>query len=679
MPELNARRPNEEASSLAPVAQRARETTAADAVILSARGTPGTRFLPVSAHGLSWDRVADVHGALARVNVALRRGDFVSITDLAADARTSTSIDWRAYGFECLLSFPLVWNDKVLGGIHALNPGTPIDIHDPTKVMQGLARHAAVVVANTTLSESAARPSQELQTVLALDEVILAVDSIEEMGEALLAKVAPLTGAATGGIMTWDEEHNVLRMLPGAFAVSEDDAVSCQVSTGHPTSNSARVFATGKSYMSNDVPRDPAHVQDYVDLFHLKRILTIPLSLGTRRIGVLHLANKPTSFTQSDLQTAEMLAPRIATVVELGRVVFRLRRHQRLTAALVDLAVGIASGGTMQDLAPRVLARIGQSTGVNALVLVFDHARPLVWHSDEHTQAVEGELIAEALEEKGFRADVVTPQGPGDPGRSTIHVPVRLEGMQIATLVAARNRAEPFANHERESFVRLANLAALAWATETNRQQRAELARLRERQRIADELHDTVAQTLFVAQINLESILESGEVEPATATKVSDSRALLLAGDTEIRNAIHELSRPVAGDLAYRLALLVEDLQDALAVSIGLEIPSTAAEVAANVRRPVADAMIKTAREAIVNAAKHAAPDAVSVRLAVARGDRLRLTITDDGTGITVGKHSPGKHHGLAAVRRAMREHGGLVRVGPGRSGGTKVTASIQV
>jgi signal transduction histidine kinase len=670
---------SEDPRTLAPVAKRARDATAADAVILVAKTSRGGTFVPISADGLAWDLVLTVHRALTKANADLRRGELVNISDLGADPRTSSSADWRAYGFKSVLAAPLLWDDAVLGGIYALNPGIPIDTDDAVYVIQGLARHAAVVVANMRLRRRAARLSHEVQSILALDEVVLAAHDVEEMDKALLAAVAPLTGAVTGGIMVWDEERAVLRMLPGAFGVSEDDAVSCQVSTDHPTSNTARVFATGKSYMSNDARGDPAQVQDYVDLFHVERILTVPLSLGGRRIGVVHLANKPTPFTQDDLQTAEMLAPRIATLVELGQALLRLHHQQRLTASLVDLAVGIASGGTMQALAPRALARVGRSTGMNALALAYKDAGPIVWSSGDNRRELNREWLARAMDHEGFREEIIAPQGPGDPGRSTIHVPVRLEGAQIATLVAVRNRAEPFVDHERDGFVRLANITALAWATERNRQQRAELARLQERQRIADDLHDTVSQILFVAQMNLESVLESGGVTSATARTISHARGLLLKGDAEIRNVIHELSRPVQGDLAHRLAALIDELRSELNVNITLEVTPKAAETTSEVRGPVADAIIKTAREAVVNAAKHAAPNTVSVQLLLGRRSRLRLVIADDGLGIANGKRSDGKGHGLAAVRRVMREQGGLVRIGRGPDGGTKVTASIEV
>ena len=109
--------------------------------------------------------------------------------------------------------------------------------------------------------------------------------------------------------MVYDEERDVLQTLPGAFGVSDDDAVSYRIKTDHPRSNSARVFNLGKPNVSNEAAGDPAIVQDYVDLFHVERLLSLPLWLGGRKVGVLHLANKPSPFTAYDVYRAQMLAP----------------------------------------------------------------------------------------------------------------------------------------------------------------------------------------------------------------------------------------------------------------------------------------------------------------------------------------------------------------------------------
>ena len=266
------------------------------------------------------------------------------------------------------------------------------------------------------------------------------------------------------------------------------------------------------------------------------------------------------------------------------------------------------------------------------------------------------------------------PQHAGDPGHATLFVPVRLAGRRIATIVTLRQRAEPFVEAERKVVVRLANLAAVGWATENYHRQRAEVAMLRERQRIADDLHDTVAQIMFAAQLDLDSALQADELDSATSGKLVHARSLLLRGDSEIRNVIHQLSRPIRGDLAQRLGLLVESLEEEFNIAIRVEIPAPAAEAAKSLRRSVADALVKAAQEAIINAAKHAGPCSITVRIGISRRGRLVLTVSDDGIGRA---GASGNGYGLSSVRRSLRESGGLLQIRSPAAGGTRVIASV--
>jgi signal transduction histidine kinase len=440
-------------------------------------------------------------------------------------------------------------------------------------------------------------------------------------------------------------------------------------------SNAARVFTTGHPYLSNDATADPGIIQDYVDAFHIQRLLSLPLKLSERAIGVLHLANKPTEFTIQDVRRAEVLAPRVAIVVELAKTVYRLRRQRLFEGVLSKVAVAIASGQSVQDFLSPALDQLRVSLEATALALVPEGMPPVVSGGSREHEELEKIILTEAADMPGMRAYVVGPQKAGDPGWAAFHVPVQLGRQRIGTLAALRARGEPFTQEERDALSRLANLTAVAWASERYQQQRAELARLEERQRIADDLHDDVAQILFGALLQLDVIINASQINGDVGDAIERARKLLVRGDSAIRTVIHHLSRPVHADLAQRLMTLVSECEVEFRLPIHLEISPDATAAAKGLGKALSDLMLKVARESLVNAAKHAGPCRVLVRLALSTRGRLILTVVDDGVGgATTNSARP---HGLSSLRRNIAEHGGAVRLHHGPTGGWKVTASV--
>lgn len=658
------------------LARSARQAIRSDALLVSGRPDGDHRFRLIAANGVAWGEARQLHAALAAVDVAVGRGDHVAISCLDSDDMTARQLNWGRRGFGSLVSVPLEFDGEVIGAMHALDQRDGAAGEEERSLVEAFARHMALAVGHKRLSRRTARMAETLQAMSALDQLVLSTHNFEEMDAALSARVAPLVGARTSGLMVWDQRREVLQMMPGSFDADDEAAASCQVSTDNRHSNSARVFVTGLPYMSNHASGDPAILQDYVDLFHVDRLISLPLSMGGRRIGVLHLANKPSPFTAEDLDKAEAVAGRVATAVELFRTVFELRRQQRLEGTVSRVAFGIVTGKSMSDLLPPAFRDVGAAIEASVVALTPRGGRPILWRCGPRRAHLEQQLASPlACATGGAHTDVVRPRGAGDPGHAIVRMPVWLSGKLVAELAAVRNRGVPFAADEVDALSRLANLAALAWAAENYQQQRAELARLRERQRIADDLHDHVAQILFAAQLNLDEVLERSDVDRSTEGTVSRARALLLKGDSAIRDVIHELSRPHRADLGHRLALLVQDLEEEFELAIHLDIPDGVASAAKTLRRSDADAIVKVAREAIINAAKHAGPCKAVVQLRISRSGRLLLKVVDDGIGLR--GDADGNGHGLASLRRTLRDQGGLLRVSSGRYGGTKVTASI--
>jgi signal transduction histidine kinase len=195
--------------------------------------------------------------------------------------------------------------------------------------------------------------------------------------------------------------------------------------------------------------------------------------------------------------------------------------------------------------------------------------------------------------------------------------------------------------------------------------------------RIADALHDNVAQILFAAQLQLDALLDSSSIDADSRAHATHARGLLIRGDCSIRNVIAQLSRPVPNALGDRLAETVDGLEEEFMTPVHLEISSHAADAGQRVRRAIADTVVKVAHEAVVNAFKHAGPCRVSAILDSPRPNRLRLRVIDDGVGMIerVDTHS----HGMMSLRRSVRKHGGTLRVARATSGGTIISVNVPI
>jgi signal transduction histidine kinase len=85
--------------------------------------------------------------------------------------------------------------------------------------------------------------------------------------------------------------------------------------------------------------------------------------------------------------------------------------------------------------------------------------------------------------------------------------------------------------------------------------------------------------------------------------------------------------------------------------------------------------VIRAAREALVNAAKHAGLCRVTVRIELDGAGWMRLTIADDGLGSLAPRSGGG--HGLSAVGQLIADQGGRMEVDSGAAGGTVVTIAM--
>jgi signal transduction histidine kinase len=200
--------------------------------------------------------------------------------------------------------------------------------------------------------------------------------------------------------------------------------------------------------------------------------------------------------------------------------------------------------------------------------------------------------------------------------------------------------------------------------------QAEELAALRERQRLARELHDVINQTLFSINLTAETALrlhtQDGDM---TLDRLREIRQLAQEAMVEMRVLMHEL-RP---ELLH--AARLDELLNAIARTL---TANTDLELKIDTARPTAPspevqiAYYRIAQEALTNIIRHAHARHAWLTL-IEDADCLRLMISDDGGGFDAGALRSG-HYGLANIRAHAAAIGAACSIVSAPGHGTTIT-----
>jgi signal transduction histidine kinase len=190
----------------------------------------------------------------------------------------------------------------------------------------------------------------------------------------------------------------------------------------------------------------------------------------------------------------------------------------------------------------------------------------------------------------------------------------------------------------------------------------SETAVLEERQRIARDLHDGVAQELAYLARNLDSL--DGDTSGDTLRRLL--RAVERA-QFESRRAVSTLAAPPGQAIETVLANAVAEIAERFQVVLDLDLVP-------GVRLPAAraEALVRIACEAVTNAARHSGSS--RVRLTVERdGSRVRLWVSDNGCGFDTAAQGG---FGLISMRERAHSVGGelCISSAPGRGSDVEVT-----
>jgi PAS domain S-box-containing protein len=198
---------------------------------------------------------------------------------------------------------------------------------------------------------------------------------------------------------------------------------------------------------------------------------------------------------------------------------------------------------------------------------------------------------------------------------------------------------------------------------------------LDERERLSQDLHDNVMQTIYAIGLGLEECLRLAQKgAPLIATKMREAVVDLNALIQDIRSYIIGVEPTVSGgiQLAKELSRLVQTTGRCDTLGFHLKLDSM---VLQRLSGEQASHILYIAREAISNSLRHSHGQSGSISLWML-GDTVRFEVRDDGVGFT-GDMAGSHGHGLRNIAARVDKLGGLLRITSEPGNGVGIVVDI--
>lgn len=204
-----------------------------------------------------------------------------------------------------------------------------------------------------------------------------------------------------------------------------------------------------------------------------------------------------------------------------------------------------------------------------------------------------------------------------------------------------------------------------------------ELTIVRERTRLAREIHDILGHHLSILNIQLETIGKLQECDPARAAiEIAEARRVAAQSMQEVRNAVAALRPTSIATISLTGALeqLGKEFErnasgTSLTLDFETELPPLSPDISL--------ALYRATQEALTNVRKHAQASKVLVRLRYEDG-AIELLVLDNGQGASVNEvQRQGSGFGLIGLRERVELLGGQVTHGVAEQGGYRVLVCV--
>ncbi len=537
---------------------------------------------------------------------------------------------------------------------------------------------------------------QQITSVLDIDELLIQVVRLIQrtfnyyhVGIGLIEGDEVVYRVGAGEL--WDNPNSQFQFKPNRLKVG------LQGLTGW-------VAYTGESALVPDVTCDPRFL--WMEGSVTQSELVVPINFKGRTIGVLDLQSQHlNTFDPTDQELMQAIANQAGIAIENARL---FAETQRLLKATEGRAGKLATMNSIQQgLASKLDVQSIYELVGDKFHDLFDAQVVLISTYDQQSNTVEHRYAVERgvhipwpgkHPPGGFRSQIIQTRQPlllntdvaensnrlGQPvfpntdmPKSWLGVPM-FENDKVKGILSVQNLE--YENAFDEADIHLLELfaASMSIALENARlyEESKQHGILIERQRLAQELHDSVTQSLYGITLYAQAAagnIRAGQVELA-AQYLEDIQNTAQESLADMRLLIYELKPPILEreGLVAALQNRLTSVEDRVRIKSSLQTNLTE-----RLPTQIEEGLYQITREALNNIIKHAHAKNILIRLQ-RETDSVLMEIIDDGTGFERSAMRSSGCLGMSNMQQCAQSHGWQLKIESSLGNGTRIRVEVE-
>jgi len=363
------------------------------------------------------------------------------------------------------------------------------------------------------------------------------------------------------------------------------------------------------------------------------------------------------------------------------------RAQADLIAALNDVADAVSSTISLDEVLETIVERAKRITNTEkaVLVLTVDHGSDLDADSlvvrgarDEHPQSWWAAQL-QGIAPQVFASGEMYLDLDRENDAWLLCAPIIVKNRPIGLLCAINSKAHRFGQAQIDFLAILGAFAATAIENARLAEETRYVLLASERDRIAREMHDGIAQSLFSVALGLEVCRKQVERDPAAvAHRLGDLAEQVDLSRSELRRFIYDLRPLKLTELG--LVGAIEYWLREVCPAEGVYTEVTVHGERATLDPSLEACLYRVAKESIANAMKHGQPTRVGVFIAFDT-EAVHLLVTDNGSGFIpddIGRTASTESGiGLRSITDRVRAQGGKIKIVSAPGQGTRVDVVV--